>query len=196
MEIELGPRDLRQLPEYFGIDQAARLNYGSFDIDILAEINHAPRLGLDTILSMAASMAEEGATLIDLGCCPGESWAAVGETVKALKAEGYRVSIDSFCTEEVAKAVAAGAELVLSVNSTNREAAVDWGCEVVVLPDDFQTLAGLNETVDFLAAAGVPLRIDPVIEPIGFGFAASLERYFTIRHRYPEAENDDGDWQF
>ena len=70
----------------------------------------------------------------------------------------------------------AGAELVLSVNSSNRQAACDWGCEVVVIPDDFATLGGLDETVELLAAAGVPVRIDPILEPIGCGFAASLGR--------------------
>ncbi len=34
----------------------------------------------------------------------------------------------------------------------------------------------------------VPLRIDPMLEPIGFGFAASLGRYFDVRRRYPDAE--------
>jgi dihydropteroate synthase len=32
------------------------------------------------------------------------------------------------------------------------------------------------------------LRIDPVLEPIGFGFAASLGRYLNVRNRYPDAE--------
>ena len=36
-------------------------------------------------------------------------------------------------------------------------------------------------------ASGVPFRIDPIIEPIGFGFAASLGRYLEVRRRYPEA---------
>ena len=85
-------------------------------------------------------------------------------------------------------AVAAGAELVLSVNSTNRDAAADWGVEVVVMPDVPATLEGLDETVDHLARAGVPLRIDPILEPIGFGFAASLGRYLDVRRRYPDAE--------
>ena len=56
------------------------------------------------------------------------------------------------------------------------------------MPDDPATLAGLDETVEFLAERGVPLRIDPVLEPIGFGFAASLGRYLEVRRRYPDAE--------
>src|SRR6185312_3499694 len=39
-----------------------------------------------------------------------------------------------------------------------------------------------------LSAWGVPFRIDPVLEPIGLGFAASLERYLEVRRRYPGAE--------
>jgi dihydropteroate synthase-like protein len=84
--------------------------------------------------------------------------------------------------------VKAGAELVLSVNASNREAAKDWGCEVVVIPDDFPTLGGLEETIEHLAGAGVRLRIDPIVEPIGCGFAASLGRYLEVRRRYPDAE--------
>src|SRR5207248_6145091 len=55
-------------------------------------------------------------------------------------------------------------------------------------PDDFATLGGLDETVESLAAAGVRLRIDPVIEPIGCGFAASLGRYLEVRRRFPDAQ--------
>ena len=42
--------------------------------------------------------------------------------------------------------------------------------------------------IDKLATAGVRLRIDPVLEPIGFGFAESLGRYLQVRERYPDAE--------
>jgi hypothetical protein len=78
--------------------------------------------------------------------------------------------------------------LVLSVNGTNREAARSWGCEVVALPDVPATLEGLDETAACLQEGGVPFRIDPVLEPIGFGFAASLGRYVEVRRQYPAAE--------
>jgi dihydropteroate synthase-like protein len=58
----------------------------------------------------------------------------------------------------------------------------------VVLPDVLVTLEGLEQTVDKLQAWGVKYRIDPVIEPIGMGFAASLGRYLEVHRRYPEAE--------
>jgi dihydropteroate synthase-like protein len=59
---------------------------------------------------------------------------------------------------------------------------------VVVLPDVLATLEGLDATVEKLHGWGVPFRIDPVVEPIGLGFAASLGRYLEVRRRYPDAE--------
>jgi dihydropteroate synthase-like protein len=186
--IEFGPRDLRLLPEFFGRSGGPQHPYGDYDIQILAEINHAPRLSLDQIRSQARQLADDGADLIDVGCEPGDPWLGVGDCVRALRADGHRVSIDSWNPAEIEPAVRAGAELVLSVNQSNREAARDWGCEVVAIPDDISTLAGLDETVEILSAAAVPFRIDPILEPIGFGFAASLDRYLEVRRRYPAAE--------
>jgi dihydropteroate synthase len=143
---------------------------------------------LADILATAKQLAADGADLIDVGCDPGEPWPGVADCVKALKDAGHRISIDSMNPLEIAPAVRAGAELVLSVNSTTREAARDWGCEVVVVPDTPSDLASLEATVTYLAEAGVRLRIDPVLEPIGFGFAASLRRYWEVRQRFPDAE--------
>jgi dihydropteroate synthase len=185
--VERGPADLMDLPDYFRMAKTPQHDYGSYDIAILAEINHAPQLGLQTILAEARSLAADGADLIDLGCDPGSAWAGVGETVRALKEAGLRVSIDSFDPQEVEAAVQVGAELVLSVNSSNVAAARSWGCEVVAIPDVPATFEGLDQTVERLAGWGVPFRIDPVLEPIGMGFAASVGRYLEVRRRYPGA---------
>jgi dihydropteroate synthase-like protein len=184
---ERGPKDLRQLGEYFGGVAQERADYGEHTIEIIAEINHAPRLALAEIVSQARKLRADGADVIDVGCDPGEPWSGASDCVKALKDQGLRVSIDSLQPREIAPAVKVGAELVLSVNETNREAARDWGCEVVAIPDDPSTLRGLEETVECLALARVPLRIDAILEPIGLGFAASLERYFQVRRKYPDA---------
>ncbi len=187
LPIEVGPKDLRQLPEYFG-QQAQPADLSTWDIEIIAEINHAPRLSLDEILKMAESMIQDGANLIDVGCEPNSTWSGVSECVRALKDQGYRVSIDSLNPSEIGPAVAAGAELVLSVNSTNCQAAADWGCEVVAIPDDVRDLNSIVPTLDRLRDAGVPFRIDPILEPIGMGFAVSLQRYFETRSRWPDSE--------
>jgi dihydropteroate synthase-like protein len=185
--VERGPRDLRRLPEHFG-QAPPREDYGKYNIEIIAEINHVPRLPLAEVLDEAKRLSADGADVIDVGCDPGPAWSGVGEVVRALTGEGHRVSIDSLNPNEIGPAVLAGAELVLSVNRENRAAAIDWGCEVVAIPDSPRELATLDETVEYLATRGVRLRIDPVLEPIGFGFADSLARYVEVRRRYPDAE--------
>ena len=143
---------------------------------------------MKSALTIAQQMRTDGATIIDVGCEPNSHWPRVGELVGALKAEGHRVSIDSLNPKEIGAAVAAGAELVLSVNSSNRDQASEWGCEVVVIPDDIRDIASMETTIDHLAEQNVPLRIDPILEPIGLGFAASLRRYMESRQRWPDAE--------
>ena len=187
VSVELGPEDLRDLPRHFGQATAQSQGYGAYDIEILAEINHVPRLPRDALIGQAEQFVRDGADVIDLGCDPGTPWNGIGDAVKSLRERGLRVSIDSFDPAEASLAVAAGAELVLSVNATNRDHAVDWGVEVVAIPDQPGSLEGLDQTVSFLRSRGISFRIDPILEPIGFGFAASLGRYLEVRHRYPEA---------
>ena len=102
-----------------------------------------------------------------------------------------RVSVDTFEPDEIRTAVAAGAELVLSVNGSNIDVAQDLagtGARVVVVPDLGGALDTLEPSLEKLARWSVPYLIDPILEPIGFGFMASLERYAEVRRRYPDAE--------
>jgi dihydropteroate synthase len=188
--VEKGPNDLREIPAYFGRAAAAR-EYGDYDIEILAEINNAPRLSGDQIRAAAAYFHESGADVIDIGCTPGLAFPALGDVVRDLVDAGMRVSIDTFDAAEIRTAVAAGASLVLSINSTNLEAARELagsGARVVVVPDLGAGLDTIDPTIERLTAWGVPYLIDPILEPIGFGFTASVERYAEVRRRYPDAE--------
>jgi dihydropteroate synthase-like protein len=190
--IERGPKDLRDLPEYFGTRTGRPESYGQYDIEILAEINHAPNLSLPKILKQSEHFRASGADVIDLGCNPGERWSGIGEAVSALCHEGFRVSVDSFDEWEVEQALHAGATLVLSVNSSNAHRAKGWfetyGAEVVAIPDVPSEPETLDRTIELLLRDRVTFRIDPIVEPIAFGFAASLGRYLDFRRRYPDLE--------
>lgn len=183
---ERGPKDMFDLPEYFGEGAKSPPDLSRYDIEMLAEINHAPRLSDRELLAQAEKYRRDGADVIDLGGIPDEPWPRVGEATRLLRSEGFRVSIDSFDRREVESAVEAGAELVLSCNSSNAAWLVDCDAELVVVPDHPQDTDSLSRTVERLTAAGRRFRVDPIIEPIGFGFAASLARYFESRRRWPD----------
>lgn len=182
----LGPKDILDLAEYFGQASRETPKLDQYDIEIIAEINHAPRMSEKQILGLANHYRASGADLIDIGCVPGESWPDVGQVTAVLRKEGFRLSIDSFDRTEVEAAIAAGAELVLSCNSSNVEWLANLGTEVVVIPDDPAQLETMWETVEKISTKNCPFRIDPILEPIGFGFAASLARYYEARRKAPD----------
>ena len=188
--VEKGPKDLRDIPRHFG-RSAEATEYGAWDIEILAEINNAPRLTRDAIRREAERYRESGADIIDIGCTPGLAFSALGEVVRELVSAGMRVSVDSLDPDEITRAVDAGAELVLSINGSNVEVAqslADRGARFVVIPEMGGGMDSLEPTVAKLQAWGVPFLIDPILEPIGMGFMASLERYAETRRRWPAAE--------
>jgi dihydropteroate synthase len=190
VRVEKGPKDLREIPEFFG-QAAAREDYGAWDIEIIAEINNAPKLSREAILREALRFRDSGADYIDIGCTPGLAFPALGDVVRELVAAGLKVSIDTFNADEIGTAVEAGATLVLSINSTNLDVARELagrGLRVVALPDFGAPLETIEPTIELLTKLDVPFLIDPVIEPIGFGFMASLERYAEARRRWPSAE--------
>jgi dihydropteroate synthase-like protein len=190
VRVEKGPKDLHELPEYFGRAPLLR-EYGAFDIEIVAEINNAPRLTREEIVFAAQYFRRSGADLIDVGCTPGLAFPALAQVVRELVDAGMRVSIDSFDRDEILTAVAAGAELVLSVNGSNVDVARELAgtaARVVVVPELGGALDTLEPSIATLERWGVRYLIDPVIEPIGFGFMASLERYAEVRRRHPDAE--------
>ena len=191
MPVDRGPKDLYDLPEYLGGAGRRRESLKTYSIEILAEINHASRLGDDELLSEAQRLVDSGADVIDLGMVPGEAWSEVENATRRLVEAGFRVSIDSFDRSEVESALSGGAELVLSCDPSN----VDWlsplaaasGASVVAIPTMPAGLESLGPVLDRLTDDGVDFRVDPILEPIGLGFASSLERFFEARRRWPRA---------
>jgi len=189
--VEKGPKDLRQIPEYFGRARGgAARDYGAYDIEIVAEVNNAPRLTRDAIVREADHYRASGADVIDIGCTPGREFPALAAVVRELVAAGARVSVDSFDAGEIRAAVGAGADLVLSVNGSNLSVAQEFAgtkTRVVVIPDFGQGIETLEPSLAALERWRVSYLIDPIIEPIGFGFFASLERFAEVHRRYPAA---------
>jgi dihydropteroate synthase-like protein len=188
--VEKGPKDLRAIPEYFG--RAERVGqYGNWDIEIVAEINNAPKLTRDAIRRRADYFLGAGADIIDIGCTPGLHFPQLASVIRELTLSGVRVSVDTFDIREIREAVDSGAELVLSINNSNIEAAHylrGSQARAVVVPDLGGSVDTLQATIKTLTELNVRYLIDPILEPIGFGFMASLGRYAEVRRHYPDAE--------
>ncbi|MEO8881663.1 MAG: DUF6513 domain-containing protein [Gemmatimonadaceae bacterium] len=190
VRVEKGPKDVREIPEYFG-QATAREDYGAWDIEILAEVNNAPRLTRAEIVREAMRFRDAGADYIDIGCTPGLAFPELGDVVRELVAAGIRVSIDTFNADEIRTAVDAGATLVLSINGSNLHLAPELAgrnVRVVALPNLGEQIETIAPTLERLDELKIPYLIDPILEPIGFGFMASLERYAEARRRWPHAE--------
>jgi dihydropteroate synthase-like protein len=180
-----GPRDCRFLPELFG-KTVSPPDLSRYSIEIIAEINHAPRMSVKECVELARQMIRDGADRIDIGCDPVAACTRIGDHVSAVVDLGVRVSIDTFDPDEALSAIKCGADLVLSVNGSNLSQAIQYGCEVVVVPDSPRDEKSLEKNIEFLLSHSIPMRVDPILEPIGSGFAASLVRYASVRLRYPD----------
>lgn len=187
VEVIRGPKSLKDLPAYFG-RQGSLPGYGEYHTRILAEIVDAYKLSLDQIIARAEYYRSSGADIIDLGCPVHGSFPEVESVVAALKSAGFTVSLDTFNQDDALKADQAGLDFLLSVNSTNLELAKRLSCKVVVIPDFDQGLESLERSIAQLDQWGVAYIIDPILNPISFGFTESLCRYAEVRRRYPKAE--------
>ncbi len=181
-----GPVDLQNIPAYFG-QKRRRESYGEYDIELMAEIQDALRLDEAGLLARAAYYRASGADVIDLGITPGSSPEPVARTVRLLKEAGYRVSVDSLDPAILAEADGAGVDYVLSLNGSNLELGRTLRATPVVIPDEDGSLDSLWRNAAQLWAWGVEPILDPIVQPVGFGFSRSLHDLYATRQRYPEA---------
>jgi dihydropteroate synthase-like protein len=188
LPVEKGPADLKQLPSWFG-QADARATYGPRDVRVFAEINHVPRLSRESILELAGYYREAGADVIDLGLSLDRRWLDEGPAIIAeLRDRDFALSIDTMDPAEILMADEAGVDYVLSLNGSNRDLAERLRATPVLIPDTPQDLDSLEATIAHLDGLGKPYLVDPIIEPISTGFAASLGRYLEVRRRHPDVE--------
>jgi dihydropteroate synthase-like protein len=184
---ERGPDELKDLPAYFG-KGGRDLDLSRYDIRIFAEIVDAATLGVDTILSRARTIRAAGADVIDLGCLPDTPFPHLKDAVCALRAENFAVSVDSAESEELRAGGLAGAQFLLSLDETTLDLAAETGSTPVLVPARHGDLNSLLRAAEGAAKRGIKAILDPILDPIHFGFMASLARYAELRRQLPEAE--------
>ena len=125
--------------------------------------------------------------MIDVGCTPGVAFPALGDVVRELRGAGMRVSVDSFDPAEIRTAVEAGRRAGPErerlqprgrARAGRLRARASWRSRTSA-----RASTPWRPTLEALERWGVGYLIDPIIEPIGFGFMASLERYAEVHRR-------------
>ena len=185
LPIQRGPDELKDLPQFFG---AARRNVdlSQQDIQILAEIVDATQLSVDQIVARGRAYVADGADVIDLGCLPQTPFPHLEEAVAALKAAGMRVSVDSLDPNELLRGGRAGADYLLSLKEETIAIADQVASTPVLIPSQPDDFESLERAIAAMRTRERPFLIDPILDPIQFGFTRSLLRYARARERYPD----------
>ncbi|MCV3241225.1 DUF6513 domain-containing protein [Mesorhizobium sp. ZC-5] len=182
-----GPDEVADLPAFLGrAGQPPDLS--RHDIRIFAEIVDAPMLPVDALLARARALKQAGADVIDIGCLPETPFPLLGDAVRALKAEGFAVSVDSASIDELRVGARAGADFVLSLTEETLPLAFEHAVTPVLIPSAPGDLDSLGRAMEAAQKAGISFIADPVLDPIHFGFAASLGRFLEARRRWPDVE--------
>lgn len=182
-----GPDEIADLPAFLG-RAGSPPDLTRHDTRIFAEIVEAPTLSIEALIERAARLTAAGADVIDLGCLPETPFPLLGEAVKALKSEGFSVSVDSADAEELATGARAGADYLLSLDEKTLPLAFEHKVTPVLIPSTPGDLDSLGRAMEEAERAGIPFIADPVLDPIHFGFAASIGRFIEARRRWPGAE--------
>ena len=185
--VERGPEELKDLPVFFG--QAARqIDLDKYDVQIFAEIVDAPNMSVKEIIRRAKLYQEDGANVIDLGCLPNTPFPHLQESVQALKAKNFIVSVDSLNTQELIAGGVAGADYLLSLNEKTLWVVEEVESIPIVIGDPAINSRSLYRVIEKLLEMDRRFIADSILDPIHFGFTESIVRYRNLRNRYPAIE--------
>ena len=184
--VQRGPDEVKDLPRFF--DRAAKpIALDDYEVAIFAEIVDAPRLSVAEIVARATRLRADGADVIDLGCLPETRFDHLADSVRALKAEGFKVSVDSIDADELLRGGRAGADYLLSLTLDSLWIADEVASTPILIPRTPSDEASLFEAVEILQGRGRAFYADSILDPIPFGLAASIVRYHRLRERFPQA---------
>jgi dihydropteroate synthase-like protein len=184
---ERGPDELVDLPAYLG-RAGGPPDLSRYDIRVFAEIVDAPLLTPEALLARARYLRTQGADVIDLGCKPGTPFSGLENVIQCLHAEGMQVSVDSGDIGELRRGAEAGADFLLSLTEATLDVVAGTATVPVLIPAAHGDLESLFRAAALARERRIPALLDPILDPIHFGFTASLLRYAAVRERLPDAE--------
>lgn len=182
--VERGPADLKDLPQYFG-HGGTPPDLNNYSVQIFAEIVDAPYLSVEGIIQKARQYQAQGANVIDLGCLPSIPFPHLADSIKALKEQGFQVSVDSLNTNDLLTAGRAGADFLLSLTEKTLWIAEEVPSTPILIPAKPHSMPSLYRAIDACLRINKPFIADAILDPIHFGLADSIVRYHKLRKKYP-----------
>lgn len=187
LPIERGPEELKDLPIFFG-QAAHHYDLSKYKVKIFAEIVDAPNITVDEVVKRAFYYKSNGADVIDIGCLPGTKFPHLEDIIGTLKQEGFTVSIDSLEDDDLLRGGKAGADYMLSLTNKSIWIADEVESTPILIPDSHGDLSSLEHAISVLQAKNKAFIVDPILDPIHFGFTESIVRNYNFRQQYPDVE--------
>ncbi len=184
---ERGPEEIKDLPQHFGM-AAHHFDLSQYQTKIFAEITDAPGISVEAVLERAYYYKANGADVIDIGCLPGTPFPQLAECIRTLKQEGFTVSIDSLEDADLLAGGKAGADFMLSLTAKSLWIADEVATTPILIPETHGDLSSLDAAIATLQRKNRAFIVDPILDPIHFGFTDSIVRNHQFRRRYPEVE--------
>ena len=185
--VERGPEELKDLPLYFG-KEAHHYDLSRYSVKIFAEIVDAPNISVEEILKRANYYKQNGADVIDIGCLPSTDFPHMEEAIHELKQEGFTVSIDSLNSDDLLRGGKAGADYLLSLHENTLWIADEVAATPILIPEKHEDLVSLDRAIAIMQEKNRPFIVDPILDPIHFGFTESIVRYYEVRKNHPGIE--------
>lgn len=187
LPVERGPEELKDLPLYFG-KAAHKYDLSRYSLRIFAEIVDAPNISVAEIVKRAHYYQQNGADVIDIGCLPSTEFPHMEASIAALKQAGFKVSIDSLNSEDLLRGGRAGADYLLSLHEKNLWISDEVSATPILIPEQHEDLASLDRAINIMQGKNRPFIVDPILDPIHFGFTDSIVRYHEVRKNHPDIE--------
>jgi dihydropteroate synthase-like protein len=165
---------------------------GKTRMKVMGEIVGAMEMDAPSLQAKIEAFIARGADIIDLGATLNTRPEQAKKAVYIAKAYTEApISIDTLDPELIKEGVKAGADLVLSLNSTNLEIAgpivARAGITAVIIPDEERSLESLVNNIKVARKLGIKKIIaDPVLDPVGHNITESIVRYHAFYRMYPE----------
>ncbi|KAF3984486.1 MAG: dihydropteroate synthase [Methylococcales symbiont of Hymedesmia sp. n. MRB-2018] len=187
IQVERGPEELKDLPLFFG-KASHKIDLSRYKVKIFAEIVDAPNLTVDQVINRAFYYQENGADVIDIGCLPETPFPQMEDIIRTLKQEAFTVSIDSLEDDDLLRGGQAGADYILSLNNKSIWIADEVNSTPILIPEIHGDLSSLDYAISRLQGKNKPFIVDPILDPIHFGFTESIVRNYNFRQQYPNVE--------